>query len=103
SRWQIWNPVLDLLAQERELIALDLPGFGDSAMPPPGTPASIASLARLVSEFLDELGVEPPHVAGNSMGGWVSLELAKLGVRSATALSPAGFHTRREAVYQRAS
>ena len=42
-------------------------------------------------------------MAGNSLGGWISLELAKQDrVGSATCLSPAGFHTRGEAVYQKA-
>src|SRR6516162_11880095 len=92
SRWQVWDPVLPLLEAHREVIALDLPGFGDSPMPAPGTPPGVASLTRLVSEFLDGLGLDRPHVAGNSLGGWVSLELAKQGrVRTATGLSPAGF------------
>ena len=57
-----------------------------------------------MTEFLRDLGVERPHVAGNSLGGWIALELAKRGaVRSATALSPAGFHTAGEAIYERAS
>ena len=103
SRWQVWDPVLTRLQAERDVIALDLPGFGASPMPPPGTPPGPASLTSLVSEFLDQLGLERPHVAGNSLGGWISLELAKRGrVRSATALSPAGFHNDREVVYQRA-
>ncbi len=102
SRWQVWEPVLAALQAQRDVIALDLPGFGDSPMPPPGTPPGTASLTNLVSEFLDELGLERPHVAGNSLGGWISLELAKRGrVRSATALSPAGFHNDREVVYER--
>src|SRR5262249_17342622 len=103
SRWQMWEPVLPLLEGHRDVIALDLPGFAASPPPPSGTPAGLASLTRLVEDFLDRLGLERPHVAGNSMGGWIALELAKNGrVRSATALSPAGFHTPREAVYQRA-
>lgn len=104
SHWQMWEPVLGPVTSERDVIALDLPGFGDSPMPPPGTPPGVASLARLVSEFLDGLGLERPHVAGNSLGGQVALELAKRGrVASATTLSPTGFHSDREAVYQRAS
>jgi pimeloyl-ACP methyl ester carboxylesterase len=104
SRWQVWDPVLDRLTDQRDVIAFDLPGFGASSMPPPGTPAGTASLTRLVSEFLDDMGLDRPHVAGNSLGGLIALELAKQGrVRSATALSPAGFHTSREAVYQRIS
>ena len=104
SRWQMWEPVLPRLATERDVIALDLPGFAASPMPPPGTPAGTASLTRLVSGFLDELGLERPHVAGNSLGGLVALELAKQGrVASATTLSPVGFHNSRELVYQRIS
>jgi pimeloyl-ACP methyl ester carboxylesterase len=104
SRWQMWEPVLDRLAAEREVVAFDLPGFGASPMPPPGTPAGTASLTRLVSEFLDNLGLDRPHVAGNSLGGLIAFELAKQGrVRSATALSPAGFHTDREGIFERIS
>jgi len=98
SRWQVWEPVLARLAAERDVIAIDLPGFGASPMPPPGTPAGIESLTSLVSDFLDSLDIDRPHVAGNSLGGWISVELAKLDrVRSATGLSPAGFFNDREA------
>jgi pimeloyl-ACP methyl ester carboxylesterase len=103
SQWQVWKPQLQRLASEREVFAIDLPGFGASPRPPDGTPPGIESLTRLVAEFLDRLGLDRPHVAGNSLGGWVALELAKLGrASSATGLSPAGFHNDREAVYQRA-
>jgi pimeloyl-ACP methyl ester carboxylesterase len=104
SRWQMWEPLLDRLAPEREVVALDLPGFGASPQPPAGTPAGVPSLTRLLVEFLDQLGLERPHVAGNSLGGWLALELAKLGrARSATTLSPAGFHNRPEGAFQRTS
>jgi pimeloyl-ACP methyl ester carboxylesterase len=92
SRWQMWEPVIGDLAARRDVIALDLPGFGASPMPAPGTPPGIDSLASLVAEFLAELGVDRPHAAGNSLGGLVVLELAKRGlVRSANGVSPAGF------------
>src|SRR5947209_20179554 len=98
----MWEPVLGRLQREREVVALDLPGFAGSPPPPPGTPAGVTSLTRLVSEFLDEIGLERPHAAGNSMGGRIALELAKQGrVRSVTALSPSGFHSEREAAFQR--
>jgi pimeloyl-ACP methyl ester carboxylesterase len=104
SRWQVWNPVLARLQERRDVVALDLPGFAGSPSPPPGTPPGVASLTGLVADFLRDLGLEAPHVAGNSLGGWISLELAKLGrARSATALSPAGFHNRVEVRYQRAA
>ena len=103
-RWQGWQPVIERLQDQREVIALDLPGFGASRMPPPGTPPGIVSLTDLVSAFLDELGLERPHVAGNSLGGWIALELAKRDrVRSATGLSPAGFQSRGESRFSHGS
>jgi pimeloyl-ACP methyl ester carboxylesterase len=90
----VWSPVIDLLTAERETIALDLPGFGES---PPlasanGSPPDPQALAQAVHDFLThELGLDRPHVAGNSLGGWVALELALAGrASSVTAISPAG-------------
>jgi pimeloyl-ACP methyl ester carboxylesterase len=104
SRRQVWDPVIDRLAQHHDVVALDLPGFGESPMPPPGTPPGTGSLASLVHDFLVTLGVDRPHVAGNSLGGLIALELARRGqVRSAAALSPAGFANRPEMTAARAS
>jgi pimeloyl-ACP methyl ester carboxylesterase len=104
SRRQVWDPVAPTLTAEREVITIDLPGFGASPMPPPGTPAGVASLTELVSAFLDGAGLARPHLAGNSLGGWLALELARRGrVASATALSPAGFWTPAEARFARTS
>ena len=99
SQWQMWVPVMDRLAQEREVIALDLPGFGES-LPIDGSAPSVPELARSVARFVEELGVERPHVAGNSLGGAVALELGRMGaVRSVCALSPAGFAKGWEVAY----
>ena len=104
SRWQMWEPVIDGLLALREVIALDLPGFGASPMPPAGTPAGVQSLVALVAEFLRENGIDRPHCAGNSLGGLIALELAKDGrVRSAAGLSPVGFANRPEMAGGRAS
>ncbi|MFF0578515.1 alpha/beta fold hydrolase [Streptosporangium saharense] len=101
--WQAWLPVLDLLATERDVIAMDLPGFGASPPLPPGTPYTVESLADAVETFCARLGVTEPHVAGTSLGGHLALELASRGtVRTATALSPVGFWNRSELVYSRA-
>jgi pimeloyl-ACP methyl ester carboxylesterase len=103
SRWQVWAPVLDRLAAHHDVVALDLPGFGASALPPPGTPPGLESLTSLTLDFLRELGIERPHVAGNSLGGLISLELARrAAVSSATGLSPAGFASPAETVLARA-
>ncbi len=87
----LWNPVLDLLAAEREVIAVDMPGFGRSPAPGNGFVPDARSLARALTDFCGNEGFERPHVAGLSLGGWVSLEMAKLGsVASVCAISPAG-------------
>jgi pimeloyl-ACP methyl ester carboxylesterase len=53
-----------------------------------------------VTAFVADLGVERPHVAGNSLGGAVALELGRMGAaRSVCALSPAGFAQGREVAY----
>ena len=96
-----WNPLVPLLAPERDLLLVDLPGHGNSPLPEAGTPPSPEGYAREVGRFLDELGIETVDVCGNSIGGWTALELAKLGrARSVVALSPAGLW-RRESRYRR--
>ncbi|NRQ30743.1 alpha/beta fold hydrolase [Nonomuraea sp. NN258] len=98
--WQAWLPVLDRLAAERTVIAVDLPGFGVSPGLPDGIPYTPEALADAVESFCALLGIREPHVAGNSLGGYVALELASRGgVRTATALSPAGFWTGPELLY----
>ncbi|MGW4665743.1 alpha/beta fold hydrolase [Streptosporangium sandarakinum] len=101
--WQAWLPVLDRLAAERDVVAVDFPGFGVSPPLPPGTPYTPEALADAVEAFCGVLGLREPHVAGSSLGGYVALELAARGVvRTATALSPAGFWNRTELAYARA-
>jgi pimeloyl-ACP methyl ester carboxylesterase len=91
-RWQAWRPVLDLLAERHDVIAVDLPGFGLSPALPAGRRYDLPSSMAVLAEVFQILGVERPHVAGNSMGGLISVEAASRGlVRSATLLSPAGF------------
>ncbi|MFC4337825.1 alpha/beta fold hydrolase [Salininema proteolyticum] len=97
-RWQAWEPVIDLLAAHHEVIAVDLPGFGRSPVPPEGMPATMDKAVAAVRRYLEENGIERPHAAGNSLGGGIALELAAADVAaSATALSPAGFFTPEEA------
>jgi pimeloyl-ACP methyl ester carboxylesterase len=91
SHRQDWAPVLDRLARERDVIAVDLPGHGDSPLLPLAGPTVAAGFARLLAAFLDDLGLADAHVAGNSIGGWTALDLARLGrARTVTALCPAG-------------
>ncbi|WP_406448090.1 alpha/beta fold hydrolase [Streptomyces sp. NBC_00876] len=97
---QAWDPVLPILAVERDVIAIDLPGFGASPQLPDGVPYDLTSVAPLLGTFCEELGLDRPHVAGNSLGGLLALELGREKLaRSVTALSPAGFWSERERVY----
>jgi pimeloyl-ACP methyl ester carboxylesterase len=90
--WQAWRPVVPLLAPDFDLLACDSPGFGASAPLPAGMEPTVPSYADAFEWFFAELGLGRPHVAGNSMGGAIALELAnRRAVRSATAFSPAGF------------
>ena len=99
---RMWSRVLGRLAREHDCYAVDAPGFGRSA-PLEGAP-TVERLARACAKFMHEQGHEQFHVAGNSMGGAIALELAHSGdVRSATALSPAGFAEGFERIYKRAS
>jgi len=86
-----WDPVIPLLAGTFDVIAVDLPGFGDSGPFPARVEPTPAALAAAVAGLLDEFGITAPHLAGNSLGGWVALELAaSRPVASLTLLSPAG-------------
>jgi pimeloyl-ACP methyl ester carboxylesterase len=104
SQWQAFGPVLEPLAAQRDVIALDLPGFGASPPLPAASSHTPQAFAEAVAAFLDRLELPDAHVAGFSLGGSVAYELARLGrARSVTAISPIGFWTAREAAYCRAS
>jgi pimeloyl-ACP methyl ester carboxylesterase len=87
----VWDPVWTTLIQAFDVIAVDLPGFGRSPALPRDLAPSPPALAAVVGDFLARLGVDRVHLVGNSLGGWIALELAKGDrARSVTALSPAG-------------
>ncbi|MEU1484799.1 alpha/beta fold hydrolase [Streptomyces sp. NPDC005752] len=97
---QAWDPVLRILAAGRDVIALDLPGFGASPALPQGLSYDLRTMVPLLGSLFDALGVERPHVAGNSLGGLLALELGREKLaRSVTAFSPAGFWTLSERRY----
>ncbi|MCX3288127.1 alpha/beta fold hydrolase [Streptomyces sp. NEAU-H22] len=89
---QAWEPVIPALAAERDVIAVDLPGCGDSPALPDGMAHDLPTMSAVLKAFFGALDIERPHVAGNSLGGLLALDLARAElVRSVTALSPAGF------------
>ena len=73
--WVNWLEQLpDLAAAGNRVIAMDLPGFGESPMP--AEKITISGYARVVEALLDQLGVDAAAVVGNSMGGFIGAELA---------------------------
>ncbi|MEO3876151.1 alpha/beta fold hydrolase [Nonomuraea sp. B12E4] len=87
-----WDAVVPYLRGRREVIAIDLPGFGLSPDWPAGLRQDLPTTARVLGAAFTALGIERPHVAGHSLGGLVALGLGQAGlVRSVTALTPAGF------------
>lgn len=95
--WRSWAPILDELAEYREVIAVDLPGFGET--PPLTGEVSIATLTDSVADFTREQGLDAVSTVGQSMGGRIVLELARRGIGGDTvALDPGGFWSHRELV-----
>ena len=95
GEWQVFEPVLDLLASDFDVIAVDMPGFGGSPALPRSVEPTPWRLAAEVAGLLESLGIERAHASGISLGGWVSLELARLGrAASVTTLCAAGFWRR---------
>ena len=88
--WRSWSTITNTLAASRQVVAVDLPGFGGT--PPLGGDVSISALADAVGFFLalhNLLGID---VVGSSMGARLALELARRGVTGNTvALAPGGF------------
>jgi pimeloyl-ACP methyl ester carboxylesterase len=87
--WRSWELVLPALERSHDVLALTLPGHaGGPTLPDPITEPVIADA---VERAMDEAGFETAHIAGNSLGGYVTLQLAARGrARSAVALAPAG-------------
>lgn len=87
--WQSWGAVLDELSCDHEVLAPTLPGHWGG--PEVNRPATFAALADFAEAMLDENGWSTVHVAGNSLGGWLALELAARGrARSVTVIAPGG-------------
>lgn len=99
-RRQAWDPVLGLLTAHHDVIAVDLPGFGESPGLPDGMAYDLPTTVANFRDFYEHLGIDPPHVVGNSLGGALALELGAAGLaRTVTALSPAGFWSAGERHY----
>jgi pimeloyl-ACP methyl ester carboxylesterase len=88
--WRTWEPMLSRLEARFDVFAPTLAGHAGGPGFPAGGPSD-AAIVDAVEAALDDLGWEAPAIAGNSLGGWVGLQLAARGrARSVVALAPAG-------------
>ncbi len=77
SGWSNFAKNLPVFGQSFRTIVVDMPGFGASPDMDYDRPYPELAAEAIVT-FLDDLGIEKAHLLGNSMGGWVSLEVAAL-------------------------
>ena len=89
--WRAWSPVLPYLEPHHDVIVPTLPGHGGGPPLDPDVAPSVHALADAIEDELDRLGLQKVHIAGNSLGGWLGMELARRGrARSLVLFSPAG-------------
>ncbi|MCW3038470.1 MAG: hydrolase [Solirubrobacterales bacterium] len=89
--WRAWRPVIDGLAAHHAVFAPTLPGHHGSAPLADDFPGTVEAMLDLLEAQLDAEGIDRAHLVGNSLGGWLALELGRRGrALSVVALSPAG-------------
>jgi pimeloyl-ACP methyl ester carboxylesterase len=87
--WRTWELVLPTLERHHHALALTLAGHAGG--PPIEGEVSDGVLVDAVERAMDEAGFETAHLVGNSLGGYVALQLAARGrAETVVALAPAG-------------
>ena len=90
-----WPAILDTLTERFDVIVPDHPGFGASEAP--GWIDDISDVAYCYLDAIEVLGLSAVHVVGQSLGGWIALEMAVRStqrLRSLTLISSAGIHVK---------
>jgi pimeloyl-ACP methyl ester carboxylesterase len=90
-----WPAILDTLAERFDVIVPDHPGFGASEVP--DWIEDVSDLAYIYLDAIEALGLSGVHVVGQSLGGWIALEMAVRStqrLRSLTLISAAGIHVK---------
>jgi pimeloyl-ACP methyl ester carboxylesterase len=91
ATWRVWSPVLKYLEPHHEVYAPTLLGHAGASTLRADASLSVGALADGIEEDLDRSGFNTVHIAGNSLGGWVAIELARRGRATSLVLfSPAG-------------
>lgn len=89
ASWRAWHPVIPLLEGDHRVFAPTIPGHRGG--PPLDGATDVSAMADGLERVLDAAGIGQAHLAGNSLGGWLALELAARGRASTVvAFSPAG-------------
>lgn len=102
--WRVWSPILPYLEPHHDVIAPTLAGHGGALPLDPQIAPSVAALTDAIEDDLDRLGLRQVHIAGNSLGGWLAIELARRGrARSLVLFSPAGAWRSQRAIDLRAA
>lgn len=87
--WRVWDLVLGTLERHHDVFAPTLPGHAGGPPVPDGAGPEL--MVDVLEAQLDAQGIGEPHVAGNSLGGFLALKLAERGrARSVTAFAPGG-------------
>ena len=87
--WRTWELVLDELERHHDVLAPTLPGHAGG--PPLQGELSDALIAEAIEQMMDDVGWSTAHIVGNSLGGYLALQLAARGrARSVVAFAPAG-------------
>jgi pimeloyl-ACP methyl ester carboxylesterase len=87
--WRVWELVLPALERRHDVLAATLTGHAGG--PPLERAVDDAVIADAIERAMDAAGFETAHIAGNSLGGFVALQLAARGrARSVVAFAPAG-------------
>jgi pimeloyl-ACP methyl ester carboxylesterase len=91
TAWRVWEPVLPALTQHHDVLAPTLCGHHEGEPLAEGVDATVSALTDGVVRTMDAAGFETAHICGNSLGGWVALDLARRDrARSVVCLAPAG-------------
>ena len=102
STWRVWLRVIPRLAERFDVLVPTLGGHCGADPWEAGVEPTVAALADVAEQELDNAGLDTAHIAGNSLGGWLALELAKRGrARSVVAVAPAGGWTKGDEQEQR--
>jgi pimeloyl-ACP methyl ester carboxylesterase len=91
SSARTWDPLLPMLSPKYRVFVPSLAGHRGGPTLPAGPTAVVDRIVDAMCRQLDEAAIDTAHIVGNSLGGWVALELARRGrAQSVLALSPAG-------------